>query len=520
MRVLGAANGCGRRPAVVVRRQGVTVAWRHEDTDPFGHASRHPVRRSGAGGRRSGAVSRPDPERALSPTPPSGRTGPALRALLARRGGRRPAPGATARRPCTGPRTRDGRGDGPATARIRRRRRPRERAGGHAAVAGRQQRQSGRGRGAARGRGRPRTGALPAGETPPDDRVPHGQRVGGARPARPPGRSPRQGARARADRADVGGRPGAPPRSCGCCWRPARGWTNRSGVYPQVVSSSGNADRSGVFEVMQGGYTPLLFAARRGDVASARLLVAAGADVDAAAASGTSPLVVAAHSGHGALAAFLLEAGADPGAAGAGYAALHAAVLRGRPRPGPRPARPRRRPRRGPRARHPGAAGQRRLAATPPHDRGDAVVGRGPVPRAGNPAPSRRLRRRSVARGRRRDRAHGRDPGRLEPGPLRHCPRRMPTRRPARTLDAAAAALDAGADVDARNGNGDNRAAYRRVAGARRCRRSPRRAGRVARREKRERPDPAGPGPRALPAVVLADLGATDGGADVSTVAR
>ena len=104
---------------------------------------------------------------------------------------------------------------------------------------------------------------------------------------------------------------------------------DRSLVYPQVVSSSGNADRSGVFEVMQGGYKPLLFAARRGDVASARLLVAAGADVDAAAASGTSPLVVAAHSGHGALAAFLLSSGADPGAADAGYGALHVAVLRG-----------------------------------------------------------------------------------------------------------------------------------------------------------------------------------------------
>ena len=104
---------------------------------------------------------------------------------------------------------------------------------------------------------------------------------------------------------------------------------DRSMVYPQVVSSSGNADRSGVFEVMQGGYTPLLFAARGGDAASARLLVAAGADVDGAAASGTSPLVVAAHGGHGALAAFLLYAGADPGAADAGYAALHVAVLRG-----------------------------------------------------------------------------------------------------------------------------------------------------------------------------------------------
>jgi len=39
--------------------------------------------------------------------------------------------------------------------------------------------------------------------------------------------------------------------------------------------------------------------------------------------------VVAAHSDHGALAKFLLERGADPNASGAGYTALHAAVLRG-----------------------------------------------------------------------------------------------------------------------------------------------------------------------------------------------
>ena len=104
---------------------------------------------------------------------------------------------------------------------------------------------------------------------------------------------------------------------------------DRSRVYPQVVSSAGNADPRGVFEVLQGGYTPLLFAARQGDPASARLLLAAGADVNDKAASGTSALVIAAHSGHGDLAALLLAAGAEPGAADAGYAALHAAVLRG-----------------------------------------------------------------------------------------------------------------------------------------------------------------------------------------------
>ena len=43
---------------------------------------------------------------------------------------------------------------------------------------------------------------------------------------------------------------------------------------------------------------------------------------------GTSALVLAAHSGQGSVAIALLEKGADPNAMGAGYAAMHAAVLR------------------------------------------------------------------------------------------------------------------------------------------------------------------------------------------------
>jgi ankyrin repeat protein len=79
----------------------------------------------------------------------------------------------------------------------------------------------------------------------------------------------------------------------------------------------------------RGGSTALLFAARQGDVESARLLVAAGANVNDTAADGTSALVMAAHSGHGTLATFLLDKDASPNAAGSGYAALHAALLRG-----------------------------------------------------------------------------------------------------------------------------------------------------------------------------------------------
>ena len=64
----------------------------------------------------------------------------------------------------------------------------------------------------------------------------------------------------------------------------------------------------------RGGFTPLLFAARHGDIDSARLLLRAGAEVNDTAPTGASALVVAAHSGHGAFAATLLDEGADPNA--------------------------------------------------------------------------------------------------------------------------------------------------------------------------------------------------------------
>ena len=85
----------------------------------------------------------------------------------------------------------------------------------------------------------------------------------------------------------------------------------------------------GVTEIDLGGFTPLLFAARVGDVESAGHLLTKGAQVNDTAPSGASALVVAAHSGQTALARLLVERGADINAHGAGYSALHAAVLRG-----------------------------------------------------------------------------------------------------------------------------------------------------------------------------------------------
>ena len=80
--------------------------------------------------------------------------------------------------------------------------------------------------------------------------------------------------------------------------------------------------------IPHGGDTALLFAARSGDLESARLLVAAGANVNDTDAWGVSVTMLAAHSGFGELLAFLLEQGADPNAAAAGFTPLHAAIMR------------------------------------------------------------------------------------------------------------------------------------------------------------------------------------------------
>jgi ankyrin len=105
----------------------------------------------------------------------------------------------------------------------------------------------------------------------------------------------------------------------------------RTRAYEQTVTSevTQRAGREELnYQMTRGGSTALLFAARSGDVGSARLLVEAGADANDSLPDGTPAITLAAHSGHGPLAAFLLEQGADPNAADVGYTALHAAVLR------------------------------------------------------------------------------------------------------------------------------------------------------------------------------------------------
>jgi ankyrin repeat protein len=80
--------------------------------------------------------------------------------------------------------------------------------------------------------------------------------------------------------------------------------------------------------IPHGADTALMFASRVGDLASARLLVEAGANPSDHDAWGVSATTLAVFSGHGEIARYLLEKGADPNNDKPGFTALHCAVMR------------------------------------------------------------------------------------------------------------------------------------------------------------------------------------------------
>lgn len=80
----------------------------------------------------------------------------------------------------------------------------------------------------------------------------------------------------------------------------------------------------------QGGYTPLMFAARVGDLNTAKLLVSSNADINAVSVEDGTALVIAASRGYENLALYLLEKGADPDLTDAnGMTPLHYAMRDG-----------------------------------------------------------------------------------------------------------------------------------------------------------------------------------------------
>jgi ankyrin repeat protein len=102
----------------------------------------------------------------------------------------------------------------------------------------------------------------------------------------------------------------------------------RSEVWSQVMAVPPHGYLGYNRAIPHGGDTALMFAARVGDLASAKLLVAAGADVNDTDAWGVSATALAAHSGYKGLVAFLLDKGADANRAAAGFTALHLAIMR------------------------------------------------------------------------------------------------------------------------------------------------------------------------------------------------
>ena len=102
----------------------------------------------------------------------------------------------------------------------------------------------------------------------------------------------------------------------------------RSDVWNEMMAAPPHGKPEYNRLIPHGGDTALLFAARVGDLASARLLVAAGANVNDADAWGVSAMVLAAHSGFIDIVELLLDKGADANAAGPGFTALHEAIMR------------------------------------------------------------------------------------------------------------------------------------------------------------------------------------------------
>ena len=103
----------------------------------------------------------------------------------------------------------------------------------------------------------------------------------------------------------------------------------RRGGRSCCVDAGANISDRSIF-----GWTPLLFAARQGQIETIKALLAAGANVNDTLPDGTSALVTAVQGLNYEAADVLLQHGVDPNAAGQGWTALHQIVWSRRPQRG------------------------------------------------------------------------------------------------------------------------------------------------------------------------------------------
>ena len=160
------------------------------------------------------------------------------------------------------------------------------------------------------GAGAPAAGAPPAapGQTPAPASTPPPAATPPAAPsptAEPGGRQPGAPGRGRA-----GGGAGTPAAQA------------RSGGAGQAAQDPDDDDNevviAGLVGSGGGGLTPLVFAAREGDLESAKLLIEAGAPINQVTEYGWTPLLTAVNNRNYLLAKYLLEKGADPNIANKG----------------------------------------------------------------------------------------------------------------------------------------------------------------------------------------------------------
>ena len=103
---------------------------------------------------------------------------------------------------------------------------------------------------------------------------------------------------------------------------------NARSSVPEVLTVGNGGQVANNNKPALGALTALAFAARQGDLNSARILVAAKADVNLPAADNSTPLLIAVRNGNYELASFLLDNGADPNIANTNlvtplYEAIH-----------------------------------------------------------------------------------------------------------------------------------------------------------------------------------------------------